>query len=1702
MTLLLLVGVLFGATNTQFGRNQVRTFAEDQINAMLQGAQLEIGELNGNLLGGLDARDIRLIATSGTEYLVVDRLRARYRLWPLLRSEVVLEAVHVDGLRARASQQADSTWDWAGLLAPSEEESTWTVRIDSVSTRHVEAAAAFRTASSDSVLLVHDLDLDLSGILMRPESDVRVRQAVLRSAFQPPVRPDTVQLMLSARYGRGIIHVDTLGLRSDRSRVAAGGVLDMASLPSLAFTRSPSVGPAARDRDATLSDSTTFTLRAAPLSLSDMAPFLPMLNPTTDVQAVVDMTQAPSVTSFRGDISHSGGGRLMASMEWKQEASGSRVAATADIRGFDVDRIVGDGLETSPATATLEAALQGPSADSLSGSATLRTEAMVVNDVRVGALRFDLAAIEGRADASLQARVRQSAVQARVSGRLLDPEPAMDFEGRIEGFNLAAWTGSTDLSSRITAAFAGSARGFDPETMTSDLSVDIEPSRFGATESITAGLDVSMSDGRANWTLLSRIGQGTVNSDGEIDLGDIPVLRRSTTRMDAVDVAALLEDHPLEPVPTRVSASLTAEASLEDWRSGRGSVQLETDSTQWGTFRMARTSTEATWASGRGSVRLAALPADTSSVVMALDVRARGQRTRIESRELAWRRLDVSSMSTLDILDASLDGQGALTAEFNGADLQRVDLSLSSRPSTWGIQEIEALTLSIEADTQTMEVEADGAFRAVSGNPASSWALQASLDEWLSASPALLAELTFDALDPMAFVGLSDAGTTLSGRARGTAALADALPQTGAFELDLAPSSLRGEPVPRARVTGSLRDSVVTANAAFTVAEGQFDADLTARPFDAVPSFSGNGSVSRLNVLPLLGRPELDSDVNLTWEASGSSFDPSSTDWRVDVVGQPSRLDSLIVEDLSLAASWDGRVLDIGDLSSQFSSGNLQVNGQLNLSPSSSDVYSDLRATWYIGNLHAMERLVGLDRLSCPTGTVDLQVYGPPGQLDAEMLISLSDLEIDDQRFSSIEASAWITLDDEFLPVSTTANVDIGYVALPTLAIRTSSLQVDQRGEIFNVSARSMVDTGNKLSFSGLINPFAERPWATVQQLDILLGGTAFALDRPASLIVHEGWQINRLALTAGEQSLALAGGFSDSAGFAARIDMAAIDMAPIGALAGFVDLEGSVGGRLLLSGPADAPLIDSQLDVELLDGGEELAILHSNLQSTPEGLRVDATVAMQESEDITVQGFLPVFASLEDDGEERADRSADLNLTLQTEGGSIRWINPLLDPTVIADLEGVATMDIKVGGTIDDPQLSGFLNLDGARFRLPEYGVTYRVDRFRSTLEGVSLTFEEARIRSGDGWMDVAGQIDFASLTNSSFDLEAQLDRFRAVRNKELQTTLSGDLQLTGRTTRPDLAGRLTTSNTSFWLTDTAGGDLRQVPLSFDDQVELAENFGYRAVAADTLADAIWKGLSMDLAVEIERDTWIRQRVNPEMAIELSGRVDLQKDRGQEDLNIYRSIEVVPDRSTIKQFGRNFRIAEGVAQFNGPIEEMVLQVEAEYEVPSRLNPGQPEVVITLRLDGRLDDLAFNLSSDPAMENTDIVSYIATGRPASESLQFSDSNVNNQVLVGVAASQLAGLVEGVASQSLGLDVVSIEQDGLKGTRLTAGKYITPRLFVGVTQPFSFSGGSSIVVDEQRELTVEYEVLSYLLLQLLADASDSPVRINLAGRYSY
>ena len=164
-------------------------------------------------------------------------------------------------------------------------------------------------------------------------------------------------------------------------------------------------------------------------------------------------------------------------------------------------------------------------------------------------------------------------------------------------------------------------------------------------------------------------------------------------------------------------------------------------------------------------------------------------------------------------------------------------------------------------------------------------------------------------------------------------------------------------------------------------------------------------------------------------------------------------------------------------------------------------------------------------------------------------------------------------------------------------------------------------------------------------------------------------------------------------------------------------------------------------------------------------------------------------------------------------------------------------------------------------------------------------------------------------------------------------------------------------------------------------------------------------------------------------------------------------------------------------------------------------------MTILLGLEGQIDDLELDLSSEPQLEQVDILSYIATGRPAGQALQL--GGVGGDVLQGaggLAVSQLASVVEGIAGRELGLDVVEIRQDGFRGTVLVAGKYWTRRLYAGIELPISFQGGTTDTDGQASntaapDFTVEYELYEWLLLRSRFIDTSQP-ELQLLWEYAY
>jgi len=208
-----------------------------------------------------------------------------------------------------------------------------------------------------------------------------------------------------------------------------------------------------------------------------------------------------------------------------------------------------------------------------------------------------------------------------------------------------------------------------------------------------------------------------------------------------------------------------------------------------------------------------------------------------------------------------------------------------------------------------------------------------------------------------------------------------------------------------------------------------------------------------------------------------------------------------------------------------------------------------------------------------------------------------------------------------------------------------------------------------------------------------------------------------------------------------------------------------------------------------------------------------------------------------------------------------------------------------------------------------------------------------------------------------------------------------------------------------------------------------------------------------------------------------------------------------VPERGTIGLSGRQFRLTGGDINLAGPVDSTKLDVDATYQVPTQGGGNDEGVLISVNAKGRLDSLALTFTSDPAMSQDDIFSYIVTGRPASDNPLFEGAG-GGTTGEQVALSTLTGAISNAAGQGLGLDVFQIRQEPSRGLTLTAGRYLSSRLFLDLQLPLQLgtqsqqSGGSNL----GPGFEVEYTLRRWLRADL--QGGSLPPGFLLRGRRAY
>ena len=89
-----LVGVLV-FTNTDYGRERVRTFAQSAVQGAAKHGVVRLGRVTGNLLEGFTIANVSIKDSTGAPFLVADTVSLNYGLLALIRKRLELSDVRL-----------------------------------------------------------------------------------------------------------------------------------------------------------------------------------------------------------------------------------------------------------------------------------------------------------------------------------------------------------------------------------------------------------------------------------------------------------------------------------------------------------------------------------------------------------------------------------------------------------------------------------------------------------------------------------------------------------------------------------------------------------------------------------------------------------------------------------------------------------------------------------------------------------------------------------------------------------------------------------------------------------------------------------------------------------------------------------------------------------------------------------------------------------------------------------------------------------------------------------------------------------------------------------------------------------------------------------------------------------------------------------------------------------------------------------------------------------------------------------------------------------------------------------------------------------------------------------------------------------------------------------------------------------------------
>ena len=426
------------------------------------------------------------------------------------------------------------------------------------------------------------------------------------------------------------------------------------------------------------------------------------------------------------------------------------------------------------------------------------------------------------------------------------------------------------------------------------------------------------------------------------------------------------------------------------------------------------------------------------------------------------------------------------------------------------------------------------------------------------------------------------------------------------------------------------------------------------------------------------------------------------------------------------------------------------------------------------------------------------------------------------------------------------------------------------------------------------------------------------------------------------------------------------------------------------------------------------------------QGMRLSASLPLAG------QGLIAMQARVGPGAAPLTERPLEGKLT--TEVRDVSFVSQLVPELsrIQGRLEGTA----RLSGTLNQPAITGRLALVDAAATLDRPGLSLEDLAVELAGRGSGEIALKLQARSGGGTLSMAGTADLAAEPLRA-DLKIAGDQFQVLNTPEAELYASPDMTVALAGKRVDITGEV------------------RVPRGNIEPKELPESavtVSSDQVIIDDVAEEAPPSAPYAVSARVRIILGDQLKFS---GFGLKGRFAgnlLVTDKPDKPTTATGELRILD--GTYKAYGQNLDIRTGRLLFaGGPVGEPGVDVEA-------VRRPATNVLVGVKVRGSLKEPEFSLFSDPAMSQSEQLSYLVLGRPLEKGATTEEKSALNQAAVGLGLAGGALLGEGFG-EKLGLDELTVESGPGESTEqasLMVGKYLSPKLYVsyglGIFEPIS------------------------------------------------